>query len=249
MNRPLKLNKRLTAAAEQVRPGAVAADIGTDHGYLACALVLSGRCRKVYAADLNREPLERAEATIAAYGLKEAVIPLLSDGVQNLPAEEVTDFVIAGMGGDLIGSILMDERLYDPAKRFILQPMTKADVLRRTLYRNGFALTEESAVQDARFVYSVMTAVIPETKRRSTNGSRAPAGWRWLLFWGITAFTCCTSWSGWKSSLPAVARRTKRPVPGGAAARASGAVFKVFGFGLNGLGGTHGTGSADLQIS
>ena len=65
MNRPLKLNKRLTAAAEQVRPGAVAADIGTDHGYLACALVLSGRCRKVYAADLNREPLERAEATIA----------------------------------------------------------------------------------------------------------------------------------------------------------------------------------------
>lgn len=159
MNRPLKLNKRLTAAAEQVRPGAVAADIGTDHGYLACALVLSGRCRKVYASDLNHEPLERAEATIAAYGLKEAVIPLLSDGVQNLPAEEVTDFVIAGMGGDLIGSILMDERLYDPAKRFILQPMTKADVLRRTLYRNGFALTEESAVQDARFVYSVMTTV------------------------------------------------------------------------------------------
>ena len=157
MDKPQKLSPRLLAAASQVRPKATAADVGTDHGYLACYLALQAGCPKVYASDLNPNPLEQAIRTIAENGLEGKVIPVLSDGVKELPLSEIDDIVIAGMGGDLILSILSDPRLSDPEKRLVLQPMTKAEVLRRGLYRMGFELIRETAVRDGRFVYTVLT--------------------------------------------------------------------------------------------
>ena len=154
-----KLSSRLRLVAGQVRPGAVAADVGTDHGYLACALAGEGICPRVYASDLNPGPLRQAEKTIELCGLGGQVTALLSDGVANLPLEEIDDVIVAGMGGDLILSIVEDPRLKAAGKRLILQPMTKPEVLRRGLYRMGFALESEQAVEDGRFVYTVMTAV------------------------------------------------------------------------------------------
>ena len=156
MDKPLKLSPRLLAAASQVRPGATAADVGTDHGYLACYLALQTGCPKVYASDLNPKPLEQAVRTIAENGLEGRVLPILSDGVKELPLSEIDDVIVAGMGGDLILSILSDPRLFDPEKRLILQPMSKAEVLRRGLYRMGFELIRETAVRDGRFVYTVL---------------------------------------------------------------------------------------------
>lgn len=158
MQNLLRLSPRLQTAALAVRPGSVVADVGTDHGYLACALVQMQRCDRVYASDIHPGPLEQAAKTIRQCGLEEKVIPVLSDGVKELPLDEISDIVIAGMGGDLILSILQDARLFRPEKRFVLQPMTKHDVLRRGLYQAGFALLSETAVVDGRFVYSVLTA-------------------------------------------------------------------------------------------
>ena len=42
--------------------------------------------------------------------------------------------------------------------RFILQPMTKADTLRRELYRGGFDIIEERAVREGDRFYTVMLA-------------------------------------------------------------------------------------------
>ena len=150
------LKPRLLTAASFVRKGAVAADVGTDHGYLACFLAGERICPKVYASDLNPGPLGTAKEHIRACALEGRVIPLLSDGVRGLPLDEISDLVIAGMGGDLILSFLGDPGLRDPEKRLILQPMTKAEVLRRGLARLGFSLLEEKAVRDGRFVYTVL---------------------------------------------------------------------------------------------
>ena len=54
------LDARLAAAAALVRPGHRAADIGCDHGLLTAALVGSGRCPFVVAADLRSGPLSVA---------------------------------------------------------------------------------------------------------------------------------------------------------------------------------------------
>lgn len=158
MESRLKLSPRLLAAARMVRQGSSAADVGTDHGYLACYLALEWGCKKVYASDLNQGPLEQAARTVREYGAEGWVTVLLSDGVKELPLEEITDVVVAGMGGDLILSIVNDPRLRDPEKRLVLQPMTKAEVLRRGLYQMGFEVCEETAVRDGRFVYTVITA-------------------------------------------------------------------------------------------
>jgi tRNA (adenine22-N1)-methyltransferase len=61
------------------------------------------------------------------------------------------------MGGELIVQILSR---HEWIKRctLVLQPMTKADALRRWLYDNGFFVEEERACRDGKFVYSIMRA-------------------------------------------------------------------------------------------
>lgn len=160
------LDPRLQAVAEEVRPGRVAADVGTDHGYLICALVESGRCPRGFASDIHPMPLESAKTTIAQRGLEDRITTFLSDGLLGLPGEEIDDVILAGMGGELIGNILTAvpwTRQQD--KRFLLQPMTRASHLRHFLYREGFVLLKERAVVSGRFVYTVMTVVYEGTSQ------------------------------------------------------------------------------------
>ncbi|MEI3222893.1 MAG: tRNA (adenine(22)-N(1))-methyltransferase TrmK [Gemmiger sp.] len=65
-----RLDARLAAAYDFVRPGHAAADIGCDHGKLSAALAGSGRCPLVLACDLRPGPLEKARVTCAPYGDK-----------------------------------------------------------------------------------------------------------------------------------------------------------------------------------
>lgn len=154
-----QLDPRLQAVAEAVRPGSVVADVGTDHGYLVCALVRTGHCPRGYASDIHSQPLASAQAHIREQGLEGKIQTCLSDGLQDLPGSGIDDIVIAGMGGELIGELLLAvDWTRSLEKRYILQPMTRAEVLRRTLYQEGFALCQETAVISGRFAYTVMTA-------------------------------------------------------------------------------------------
>ena len=157
------INKRLIACAEAVRGSQTdyACDIGTDHGYLAAYLVQQGISRRVWACDINPRPLGFAEKTIAEYGLGDSVTAVLSNGLDAFPqppAEGSFAVICAGMGGELIADIISRCGWADKAV-LILQPMTKADVLRGWLYDNGYSITAETACEDGSFVYSVMTAV------------------------------------------------------------------------------------------
>lgn len=155
----MQLDSRLEAAASLVRNGAVVADIGTDHGLLICHLAASGTSPRGFACDINPLPLENARREIIRQGLEGVIAPLLTDGLNGLEGKGITDFLLLGMGGDLIGELVTRHRwVRDSALRFILQPMTKAEHLRRCLYREGFAITEEKAVISGRFAYTVMAA-------------------------------------------------------------------------------------------
>ena len=68
----LPISKRLLRCAELVPPCRAAADLGTDHGYLAIHLLQTGRCARVIAADLREKPLASARANAAAFGICEA---------------------------------------------------------------------------------------------------------------------------------------------------------------------------------
>jgi len=151
------MDRRLRTAAEMVREGAVAADIGTDHGYLITGLVASGRCSRGYACDIRPGPLEQARRTIRATGLEDRVAVVQTDGLSGLENEGIGDFLILGMGGELIWEILSRSPWTKDARyRFILQPMTKPERLRCALRANGYTVRAERAARVGAFIYTVL---------------------------------------------------------------------------------------------
>ena len=152
-------DKRLLCCAE-LCVGGRAVDVGTDHGHLAVYLVEQGICKSCIACDINEKPLAAARSSIRAAGLEDRIEAVLSDGLDSIDPEGVTDVVIAGMGGELIAEIIQRaEWLKENRVNLVLQPMTKWDHLRRELYENGFDVRRELACTEGKFVYSVMQAV------------------------------------------------------------------------------------------
>ena len=155
----LKLDARLMSAAGFVRPGAVVADVGTDHGYLPIYLIKTGHVPYAVASDIREGPLERARKNARKYGTESLMGFELSDGLGFLGSGSyrVDDIIICGMGGETIASIIGDSDY--PRKegvRLILQPMTKAYELREYLYSHGFDIDDESLSESGGKIYSCM---------------------------------------------------------------------------------------------
>lgn len=166
------LDPRLQRIAAQVRPGAVFADIGCDHGLLSIELVRQG-AQKGYACDIKPGPLQAAQKNIERAGFTGRLQTRLTDGLDGLEDCGLTDIIIAGMGGEVIAGIL--ERavfLQNPDLRLILQPQSRENVLRDFLAENGFAVQCEEAVLSGKFVYVVMTAQYTGQRRTLTEMER-----------------------------------------------------------------------------
>lgn len=162
----IKLDKRLLAVYNFVRENTRVADVGTDHGYLVCKLLLDKKITHGYACDINEGPLENAKTT-ARENAVENVDFILCDGLLGLSENCVDDIVIAGMGGELIEKIISECKWdFSKNKHFVLQPMTKADVLRKFLCDNGFFIEKEVAVRDGKHFYTVMSVYYTGEKNR-----------------------------------------------------------------------------------
>ncbi len=143
------INKRLLACASLVREGALLGDIGTDHGYLPIYLLLEGKISRAVLSDINEGPLKKAEMNVRAAGLSEKVTLRLCDGATELCGLDITDYCIAGMGGELIASIIAGApHLFSEDIRLILQPMSKPEALRSFLFCNGFSIEREVYTED-----------------------------------------------------------------------------------------------------
>ena len=93
--RTAQLDARLQMTASLVRPHAVFADVGCDHGHLAIELMRQGAVRG-YACDINPGPLESARRNILHAGLEGCVETVLTDGLEGMEARGITDVTIAG---------------------------------------------------------------------------------------------------------------------------------------------------------
>lgn len=153
------MNRRLEAIASLVEDGAGLIDVGTDHGYLPAFLAASGYRGRLYASDINEGPLAAARRTAEDAGVTDRIDFLLCDGLSLCPRDRIDTIVVAGMGGDLIVRILDEaEWCLDGRYRLILQPMTKAEVVRYWLVNNGFGIETERLAEDGGALYQILRA-------------------------------------------------------------------------------------------
>jgi len=155
--RAITLDARLGAIAAMVPSCACAADIGADHGFLGAHLLLADRCASVQFVDISADSLEKARRLIAKLRLDERAEFLVGDGAAAL-ARPVGAAVIAGMGAELITSIIAGGREKLGDAQLILAPNLDAPLIRRFLMENGYRITDEALVREGRRFYPVIAA-------------------------------------------------------------------------------------------
>ena len=118
------------------------------------------------ASDVKSGPLSKADELIGKLGLADRILLKLADGLQGFEDIGIDQAVIAGMGGELIASIIAAapwvkaERIH-----LVLQPMTTSPELRRFLYAEGFGVEREGAVLEDGKPYEFITARYTGVKR------------------------------------------------------------------------------------
>ena len=154
----ITIDNRLNVCADMVSGNGIVCDVGTDHAYLPAYLIENNICDYAIASDINEGPLKFAQQTIIKYHIEDKIRLLKSDGLKNIPSENVSDVVIAGMGGETIAEIISGTQWLKSGVNLVLQPMTRAGYLRKWLYKNGFEIAEEKAVIQDRFIYTAIRA-------------------------------------------------------------------------------------------
>ena len=153
------MNKRLELIASILPHGRGFADVGTDHGYLPVYMAQHGYSGKIIASDINEGPLSTAVASARQAGVEDRICFRLCDGLDGCGSEELDTVVIAGMGGDTICGILdRADLIMSRDILLILQPMTKAEVLRYWLTNNDFAICGEWLIEENSEIYQILSA-------------------------------------------------------------------------------------------
>ena len=134
--------------------GSVIADIGTDHAYISIALAEEGK--RVIATDANIGPLRSAKKNVEKKGLDISL--RLGNGLLPISDREAEEIIIAGMGGELIKTIISNDLEKAKHSRLILQPMNSQAELRQFLTENGFKITAEDLAKEDRKIYNLIVA-------------------------------------------------------------------------------------------
>ncbi len=152
-----RLSNRLFAVASLVKQGAAVADVGTDHGYLPVYLIEQGIAKSAIALDIHEGPLSSCRSLVEKKQLQDTIKVRRCDGLDDLHPDACDTIVIAGMGGELMASIL-SRHSWVREKHLILQPMTHPEIARKFLFDNGFEIDHDFTVKDGRHYYCVFDA-------------------------------------------------------------------------------------------
>lgn len=165
----ITLTNRLYMVAGLVRDGRPLADIGTDHAYLPVWLLQEGRIPHAAACDVREGPLQNAASTVEAEGVNDRVELHLCSGFDHPDLSAYEDFVMAGMGGNLMEDLLEAAPwLQRQGTHLVLQPQSHAEDVRAWLYRGGFAILRETATRDNGRVYIALEVAYTGDKKDPT---------------------------------------------------------------------------------
>ena len=149
----MALSKRLEQVATMIPPCQTVADVGTDHGFLAVALIDKEIAQQVLAIDVNRGPLESAKGFVKERGLEQQITCRLGDGLAATAVGEVDCAVICGMGGELMQHIISVGPEW--LQTYVLQPQSHREELKKFLVQQGYGITEEQCLQEGKQYYDI----------------------------------------------------------------------------------------------
>lgn len=157
------ISYRLKYIAGLVTPGSIAADIGTDHGFVPVFLVKEGISPCAIAVDISEGSLSKARELAEKAGLSGKIDCRPSDGFASLRPGEADCAVISGMGGILICNIIeAHPEVMNSLKEIIISPHRDADLVRTVLSEHGFTITHDEVITDKNKSYVVIKAVNSE---------------------------------------------------------------------------------------
>ncbi|MDU6783248.1 class I SAM-dependent methyltransferase [uncultured Peptoniphilus sp.] len=146
----INLSSRLKKIAELVDFGATVIDVGTDHGYVPNFLCEKKISRDIIATDISKNSLEKSIELTKKMGNEKFIRNILANGIVK---ENRDNIIIAGLGGIQIAEIIFNSiEISRSAKKLILQPMQKTNILRRELNNMGFEIIDEEIIfEDDRY--------------------------------------------------------------------------------------------------
>ena len=152
----MELSKRLMCIVNNMDKCESVIDVGTDHGYIPIYAVKNKICSKAIASDINKGPKEKAESNVRFEGISDKIQCRLGAGLATVRLGEVEAAIIAGMGGNLIRDIIVqDIKKVQKFEYMILQPAQNAEILREFLYKGSFEILKEDLVIDENIFYEV----------------------------------------------------------------------------------------------
>nr|WP_311565190.1 class I SAM-dependent methyltransferase [Peptoniphilus grossensis] len=160
----IKLSNRLKKIAELVDFGATVIDVGTDHGYVPNFLCEKKISRDIIATDISKNSLEKSIELTRERDNEKYIRNILANGIVK---ENRDNIIIAGLGGIQIAEIILNSiEIARSAKKLILQPMQKTNILRRELNNMGFEIIDEEIIfEDDRYFEIILARYFGEIKK------------------------------------------------------------------------------------
>lgn len=158
----LKLSLRLKTVFEMVPMGSVVADIGSDHGKLIISLFEQGVISHGYAVENKEGPFTRLKETILENKYEKFIVPMFSDGISELPSD-VNVVVLAGMGGNLVVSILKkDKQKLKNVNAIIVDAHSCIPKIRKEICDLGYAIADEKIIKEDGIFYEIIKFIKAE---------------------------------------------------------------------------------------
>ena len=146
------MTDRLNKIFDRLTECEVFADVGCDHGYIAKAMLYSGKCKKAIVSDISAKCLNKAEELLKDFIKKGVAEAVVSDGFDKVGYCDQA--LIAGMGGEEITAIL--SKAESLPNRLILQPMKNCDKVRLCAVKRGYKVVNDGVFKSAGKFYDLI---------------------------------------------------------------------------------------------
>ena len=151
----MNLSKRLAVLLGLIPEGGFLSDVGSDHAYLPAAAILDGKVEAAQAIDNKEGPFAHIAKTVKDLGLEGRLFLSLSSGLDDLDPRATT-LVLAGMGGDLISSILLKGKAkLEAVEHLVVDAHSERSLLQETLLGLGYAPEAGRFIADRGKFYSL----------------------------------------------------------------------------------------------